>query len=380
MQVALVTEIEELEKLAPEWRKIVKGHPFLGPDWLLAWWRHLGGAQWDAANPPRLAVLTVTNEQGNLIALVPWYAEQSLLQGRTLKFLGSGSVCSDYLSVACHAGDENAALAAIAQWLIDHHGRNDESGWDLIALEAVDLTDPSIVGLRTNLEERGAITSARPAGNCWRIALPGSWEEYLAQLSKTNRKRARRIDRNYLQSGRASLHRVLDAADLDYAYDLLVDLHTKRWKTRGEEGIFAEPGVDAFHREVTRRLLATGHLRLSWLEIDGEPAAAEYCVTDGSVVYSYQSGFDPALLSHEPGVMTVVATLKDIIECGYTGLDFLRGDEPYKLDWRPEQRPLHDVRILPGNLPGQLRQSLWQAATSAKDWLRAGRDAVLQTN
>jgi len=83
------------------------------------------------------------------------------------------------------------------------------------------------------------------------------------------------------------------------------------------------------------------------------------------------------MISHEPGAILVVATVQELLERGCTGLDFLRGDEPYKLDWRAVSRPIHDVRVLPGSWNGRLRQSLWQAATSAKDLLRAGRDVVL---
>ncbi len=378
MRVTLVENVSELETLAADWRRLAKGHPFLGPEWLLAWWRHVGGVSTHESHSPRLATLAVHDEQGELAAVVPWYLEQSLLGGRTLRFLGSGEVCSDYLSIACRPAAEPAVLTATAQWLSENHGRDSAIGWDLIALEAVDLSDPLIQGLIAALEARGAITSTRPAGNCWRIALPATWEEYVEQLSKTNRKRARRLDRNYLQTGRARLHRVTEADQLAEGYRLLVDLHTRRWNARGEKGIFADPAIYEFHQEALAGLLSTGHMRLSWLTIDDQPAAAEYCLTDGNVVFSYQSGLDPAMISHEPGVLMLVATLQDVIECGYTGLDFLRGDEPYKLDWRSVQRPIHDVRILPGNFPGHLRQSLWQAATSAKDWLRAGRDAVLQ--
>lgn len=378
MQVTSITSLDELESLAADWRKIADRQPFLGPEWLITWWRHLGQGDPQDAKAPQLAVLAV-HDEGELVALAPWYVEHSLLHGRTLRFLGAGSVCSDYQTIACRAGSEQQAVSAIAEWLSGSRGRNARSGWDLLLLDAVNLADQRLAQLLSELELRGAITSARPAGNCWRIALPGSWEEYLTQLSKTNRKRARRLDRNYLQPGRAQLKRVLTPAELNEGFRVLVDLHTKRWQSRGEPGIFAEPGILDFHREVTERLLATGQLRLSWLELDGQPAAAEYCLSDDHTVYSYQSGFDPATITHEPGVMTLVATVQDIIAHGFTGLDFLRGDESYKLDWRAVPQPIHDVRILPGNLNGHLRQSLWQVATGAKDLLRAGRDAVLHT-
>ena len=37
------------------------------------------------------------------------------------------------------------------------------------------------------------------------------------------------------------------------------------------------------------RLLAAGLLRLHWLELDGQPVAAEYHLADGGVIYGYQS-------------------------------------------------------------------------------------------
>jgi CelD/BcsL family acetyltransferase involved in cellulose biosynthesis len=377
MHVTLLTSIDELESLAADWRKIADRNPFMGPEWLITWWRHLGQGDPQDSKSPRLAVLAVHNTSGDLVALAPWYVEPSLLHGQTLRFLGSGSVCSDYLTIACRSGDEQQAISTIAEWLSSSRNR---FAWDLLLLDCVDLSDPRIAQLLSELELRGAITSARAAGNCWRIALPATWEEYLTQLSKTNRKRARRLDRNYLQTGRAHLKRALTAEDLTEGFRILVDLHTKRWQSRGEGGVFAEPGILDFHREATERLLAFGQLRLSWLELDGHPAAAEYCLSDDRTVYSYQSGFDPESIAHEPGVMTLVATMQDIISHGWTGLDFLRGDESYKLDWRAVPKPMHDVRILPGNLHGHLRQSLWQVATGAKDLLRAGRDAVLYSH
>ncbi len=133
----------------------------------------------------------------------------------------------------------------------------------------------------------------------------------------------------------------------------------------------------AFHREAIERLFSHDQLQLAWLELDGRPVAAEYSLSDGHVLYAYQSGMDPAAAEHEPGGLALIATLRQAIDSGYRAVDFLRGDEPYKAHWRARPRPMQQVRILPGDWPGRLRQSMWNAANSAKDWLRAGRQAVL---
>jgi hypothetical protein len=54
----------------------------------------------------------------------------------------------------------------------------------------------------------------------------------------------------------------------------------------------------------------------------------------------------------------------------------MRGDEPYKRDWRAAPRQAMDVRVFPGHWSGRLHRALWQSGASARDWLRAGRDTV----
>ncbi len=380
MRVELITEPDKLERYVAAWRRLACRQPFNGPDWLLAWWEHLGNAGSRESHPNELFALAVTDEQGDLVAVAPWYLEHTRLHGRAVRFLGSGDVCSDYLSLPCRPGQEAVAARAVADWLCGVQAdASSGDAWDLLSWENVDLTDPVLRELVDALCERGAITHLRPAASCWRLELPADWEQYLAMLSKTHRKHVRRIERGYLATGRARLVSVRTPEQLAEGFSLLVDLHNRRWADRGLEGIFASGDHYAFHRAATERLFAAGQLRLAWLELDGAPAAVEYSLVGGNTIYAYQSGLDPAAAEHEPGNLALICMIQEAIAAGVKVLDLLRGDESYKQHWRARPRPMHDVRILPGHWPGRLRQSLWKAATGAKDLLRAGRDAVVAT-
>ncbi len=70
------------------------------------------------------------------------------------------------------------------------------------------------------------------------------------------------------------------ATELEAAWPILVDLHQRRRKSLGEPGCFASNSFYDFHRDVAERLLKRGQLRLSWLTLDGMPAAAEYHFAD----------------------------------------------------------------------------------------------------
>ena len=86
---------------------------------------------------------------------------------------------------------------------------------------------------------------------------------------------------------------------------------------------------------------------MSWMELDGTPAAAEYHLADSAATYAYQGGVDPDRLDEEPGRLSTILCLRHAIEEGHRQLDFLRGDEPYKAHWRATPRATYDYRVIP---------------------------------
>lgn len=373
MRVREITTTEGLAALAADWRRLAAGHPLLGPEWLATWWRHFG-------TPARqLCVLAVDDPREGVVAVAPWYLERATWPGRTLRFLGTGAVCTDYLTLPCAAGFPRRAATAIADWLCPKtRGASSTPAlaWDALALEGVTANDPLVRYLAGALERRGAVIDARPADSCWRLELPAQWEDYLALVSRPHRKRIRRFERAYFDTRRARLLRAETPDEWERGFAILVDLHARRWASRGEQGVFADATVRGFHREATRELLAAGQLRLGWLELDGRPVAAEYSLAGDGVIYAYQSGMDPNAEGHAPGTLALIATLRAAMEEGYQAIDFLRGDEPYKQHWRAGAWAMQNVRVFPARWSGRLHHAFWQSGTNAKSWLRASRRAV----
>jgi CelD/BcsL family acetyltransferase involved in cellulose biosynthesis len=381
MKVRVATTPAEAAALEPHWAALAAGRPFLGPAWMAVWWRHFGKPAREPGFGSLLAIVSVTDHAGRIVAIAPWYLETSLLHGRTLRFLGSGEVCTEYPTLLCEPGEESGAIAAIADWLGGISAPDTAADappvWDSLSFTGIDAADRPIEQLSEALAVRGAVVHIRPADQCWRLDLPADWESYLAMLSKSHRKRVRRLDRTYFESGRARCRVVRSADELAHGYQVFTDLHAKRWSVLGESGMYRRPEIHAFHRAAVERLLTAGELRLSWLELDGRPVAAEYSLQGNGVIYAYQAGMDPAAAEHEPGSLSLIATLKEAIAEGMKAIDFLRGDEPYKQHWRAEPRPTRELRIVADRLPCRLRHNLGQAAAQAKSWLRNGRNAVL---
>ena len=362
MEVVRLATAAELEPLCDDWNRLAGGVPFRRSEWLLTWWRHYG-------QRGELYTLAV-RDRGRLVGLAPWFLERSRSRGRIVRWLGSGEVCSDYLSLLCSADDAPGVAAAVADWLPQAATRRGDDRWDLLEWEGVAADDAAVTALAGELAERDAKVNQTAGLNCWRLELPGDWPAYQAMLSKSHRKQVRRLEERVLAAGGAALHTVTAPGWLTRGRDILVDLHQRRRRALGEPGSFASPRFAAFHDEAMERMLAVGALRLHWLELDGMPAAAEYHLSGGGVIYGYQAGVDPARLEDEPGRLAAIATLRLAIEEGYRAFDFLRGDEPYKAHWRATPRAMTTWRIAAARPSARLRQAAWQAGRRVKGWVR----------
>jgi CelD/BcsL family acetyltransferase involved in cellulose biosynthesis len=374
MRVSCLKSLKELACWADDWERLAAGVPFRGWTWLSHWWRHYGSQSNDGTSRSRLAVLCVVDDADALVGVAPWYLEQSAVRGRVLRPLGSGEVCSDYLSVLCQPGREAAVMDCLAEYL--HGNASDDAPdglrWDVLELDGIDVEDRNVAELVHCLSALGCSTDHQPGPNCWRLDLPASWESYIASLGKHQRRTVRRLERESLHTDRAVLHVATRSDELARAMDILIELHQRRRTALGEKGCFASPRFLSFFRDVVPALLRAGQVQLYWLELDGKPAAAEYHLAGGGVLYVYQAGVDPDLLPLQRGNLINLMILRRAIEQGYRAYDFLRGDEPYKARFGARPRSSMQYRVVPPRTAARLRHGLWRAGNSVKQWIKRG--------
>jgi len=385
MYVRCIEQLQHLEPIVSRWDELAGGCVFRSWTWLNSWWRHYGTmAEETALASKKLQVLLVyegddstgcqaptqssaygaTSEQ--LVAILPCYSERSLTRGKVLRLLGDGEVCSDHLDLLVTATNAARAADALAEYLCGQ-----TSQWDLIDFPALDITQENtkIGHLIDALSERECIVSQSPDQNCWSVALPESWKEFLALQSKSHRKQLKRLEKRVLDTPSATWHQVKLLEEFDSAWPLFVDLHQRRRESLGEAGCFASPRWAAFHEDVARQLLLEGRLRMSWLELEGEPVAAEYHFAGGRTTYVYQGGLDPNRLEDEPGRLSMIRTVQQAIAEGHRNFDLLRGDEPYKAHWRATPKETYHVQVIPKRTSAKWRYQTWNSVRGAARWV-----------
>jgi len=364
MMIEVFSTLEEIAPLAESWDLLAGGIPFRSWAWLSCWWRHYG-----SEGGAKLFVLAVRDEAGRLVGIAPWYVQRSVAKGRGLRWLGTGEVCSEYLSVLCHAYDTDRVAEALAVYL---SGPDCMQGgrriWDVLEVDGVAAKDRATTQLLAKLAQHKCAQDENAPICCWRLALPKTWDEFLMMVSKGHRKKLRRADRDLFGTGRAVLHVVEKADQLPAVWNTLIELQQKRRNMLGDPGCFTSSRYRAFHGEVTQSLLPSGQLQISWLELDGRTVAVMYQLISLGITYVYQLGIETDQLDDEPGHLIIAATIKRAIEQGGQAVDFLRGDEPYKPHFRAERQAMLALRAVPHQTLPRLRNQLYLGAREIKRW------------
>ncbi|WDI44701.1 GNAT family N-acetyltransferase [Bremerella sp. P1] len=354
LRVDVVTDVDSTSSLFVEWERLAGQRLFLAPRWLLTWWKHY------RQNGSQLQIVTIRDDNGWLIGLAPWYRRHTWWGGDVIQLLGSGEVCSDYLSVLAKPGEEAHVVNALAQYLPQQF-----SEIDRLYFEGLDASDTVMHELARTMRDRQYEVKQLPQLDSYRLALPATWDEWVSQLSRSRRHRVRQLWRNQFETGKATIH-IADQATLEQGFSILVDLHQKRRNQMGQRGCFASNRFHDFLQEAASEHLESAQLRLQWIELEGRPIAVELDLEEGDTLLHYCSGIATDCDYARPGWLGITAAIRYAIDSGKATFDFLRGDEGYKSHWRGQPVPMMNLEFVPPKFSARLRSQFRGSVRLAK--------------
>ena len=313
MQIHCLDSEDELTALLPDWsslwQRLATATPFQSPAWLLAWWRQFG------TGAPRILV---ARSGGILVGVLPLY---SLEEPGCRKMLPIGIGLSDYIDALVDPAAPAATdrlLAAIA----------DLADWDECHLPDLPPGSALLVALQSPAL-RATINDTVP---CPTLTLPDHVAALRTMVPRKILRDVRQARARSMELGNVEIEHA-DLDTLDAVIDDLFLLHQKRWRSRGEDGVCADPALQAFHREAARALARGGMLRLYRLRIGEHIAAVYYGFCRAGRSYAYLGGFDPELTRLSPGAQILHHAITEAISEGAREFHFLRGGESYKYAW-----------------------------------------------
>jgi len=340
-----------LEPLLAEWERLFEGDdeatPFSSPAWARAWWRH-----WAGDSSP---FIVTVRQDGRLVGLAP------LVLGRRGPFrvlMEAGRPPGNYWDVLSEPAVRDETGAAVMREL---EARRAE--WHALLLGGVregSATERAV--LAAGLPVRRRRPTPYPG-----IALPGTFDEYLAGLPRKRRKDLRRHLRR-LDDGRLEIRHVRDAADLRAALDRWQDIRVRWWRERGKDmdPEHASARFLDFMRDAMAELVPAGLGEVWELRHDGAVVGVEVNLADSRCYYSWMGAYDPSVSHLGLGKLAIGESIRESIEAGRRYYDLMVGDEDYKYWYGATDR--HCRWTMVGN--GRPRSRLALAVGATADRLR----------
>jgi CelD/BcsL family acetyltransferase involved in cellulose biosynthesis len=319
MNYILHNDFSELDP--NEWNTLLKESitdtPFLRHEYQSAWWRHLGGGEWQDAK----LVLVSAREGDQLVGIAPLFIAE--YEGQPALLLIGSIEISDYLDVITRKDDHARFISGLLDFLASNLPHN----WS--ALDWYNLPDDSLTltALKEEASKRGWNHHEEIYRPTPRIALNGSFEDYLAGLDKKQRHEIRRKMRRAAESDLNVRFTIVDkSADIEPELDTFFDLMVHD----PNKAEFLHPAMRKQMTDVLRAAHEGGYLWLGFLEIGGVKTAASLNFDYENKLWGYNSGVSREHMELSPGWVLLGYTIQWCCENGRREFDFMRGDEGYK--------------------------------------------------
>ena len=294
---------------------------FVLPGWLKVWCSVFS----NESSP----YITAVRAKGKLIGIAPL-----MVKGEEARFIGDPDVCDyqDFI-VAPGRGKE------FFETLINHLGKQGISRFDLNTVRADSKVPSELVAAAKSLK---CEVSCIPEDITLELDLPDSWDKFLAELTGKQRHEVRRKLRRLNDAGEIN-YRVVE--DFEQVTDEMETFLALFGLSRSDKAAFMTNQMRYYFRLLAESMAKANLLKLSFLEVDGTPAAAVMCFDYNSTIYLYNNGYDGRFSSLSVGLLSKVLTIKDSILNGRKKYNFLKGKEEYKHRLGGKPVPLYKCQV-----------------------------------
>ncbi|MEV5611052.1 GNAT family N-acetyltransferase [Streptomyces sp. NPDC052225] len=316
------TDTAEFGSLREEWNRLHRASPTATPfqshAWLHSWWLSYGGRG-------SLRIVLV-RQDGRLVAAAPLMRQLRPLP--TLTPLGTGiSDFSDVLVDGRCAGAADGIVETLtaALWRLAKSAVLDLR--EVRPGSAAEAVHDAWPGLRRRFDDSAC------------LELPAlAMDDLVQRLPRPRAQRARAKMRKLDAVGIE--RRIVPTAEVGASVHRLLELHRLQWRERKVTTEHLEPRfAEHLSRSVTL-MAQTGDAVVTEFTLDGTVVAADLTFVSPRLAGGYLYGAHPTLRERKIDVATMLlrSCVEHVQNDSRTAvLSLLRGTEPYKMHWKPEQ-------------------------------------------
>jgi CelD/BcsL family acetyltransferase involved in cellulose biosynthesis len=359
MHIDVIDRFSEFEARRHNWDAVYEADPeaqfFLSWQWLADWltthrtiWFVLAGKRHE------------TDEEYAAFLPLRMRTDFDKKHGFTNEIFPAGAGFSDYTGILAESEFESEAVPAFAEYI------KRKLNWAQFKIENLTMSDrrrrlflrafdkDHFVHNRISYKFPGDSTDH---SICPLIHLPASWDEYLDTLSPNNRQKIRRLLKK-VESSENFRITWSDAKSIDENLSMLLNFWKIKWLP--SKGAQRADEIVSLNQWMLSRCAKGGALFLPVFWHADRPVAALATLVDRSKrsLLFFITGRDETYREMPAGYLLHAYSIRHAIAHGFTTYEFLKGNEPYKYLFGPQeerrQRPLSVVTKTNRNLGGRL--------------------------
>jgi hypothetical protein len=292
LSLRLVNSVEEFHALQKEWDtlydKCDRNSVFSSWDWAFTWWEVFND-QFDR----ELFILCLYQDE-QLIGIAPLQictppAPKSLIQGKTLQFIGNGeafddSIVSEFQDFIVLPEFESEMIQTVSDYLVEHSNK-----WNFADFEFL-LKDALILQCFSKMDS-GIDRYKMEYGVRFSIPKMESFEQYKEQMGSRWKKMLTKKGNKLARDGEVTTVATESFDSIKPALDQIAEMNCTRWRERTGACIFDSNRFVEFHEKIMARLIPKNRAVIKTLQLDGEAMASYYTFNDKGRIHYYQSGF-----------------------------------------------------------------------------------------
>jgi hypothetical protein len=262
-------------------------------------------------------------------------------------------------------------LAAVMDALSDYLRKT--WPWHYLHFRAV----PSSSRLVSESPRPGLMLLSEPCGASNAIDVSGG-DHIVRVLTRNMRSNIKRKRKRLEALGRVEFATVTDTAELDAAYQGFLDTEAAGWKSvrGGRRAVKLHTDQTLFYRTLMRLKSETREAHIHLLLLDGTPIASDYCIVSRGTCYSLKHGYDERYAEATPGNLLRAYTIEHYqTDTSIHTLDLVSAWSWHER-WRPDTRPIYDIKIFNRSPFARLLHSLVSAKRSLQS--RPGRGVQVE--
>lgn len=331
-----LSDTQEFESVKTQWEGLLSASAvqsaFLSWEWLFSWWKANGSGK-------QLRLITAWRRD-ELAGVAPLMLEK---RNGFLKVLASLGTPQSDVSGFIHRPDD----LEVADHLIDHLAAI-QNEWHILELNEFDGSWLAGRGITGKFRTAG-FTIAEDRNDHYYIKLESSWDKFSAKLARKFRYNLRRALRLAEEMGVVELKQFSGDGMTREIFNSILEINQHSNYPR----LFNSESEQSLIRELIENMASSRYRFTAYiLFVENKPIAYEYGFDHQGRFEDWRSGFDkrfPPQIS--VGKLLAMKVVQECISQSITEIDFLRGDEAYKLEWEPSARVFSRLRVFNNSLP-----------------------------